>query len=554
MRGTILQRTSTDEVGPRADLGGNALSLGELLAHALSEENGSLGLHEKRDTKIDSIAAHNIILVNKTAGTDLGQVEDTTDVVLLEDLAESTLVLLGELDDFDLDTAILGVALKVVLDSFIGSEELVAQRVDIVDNLSKIGVVDVSTEEETLTRLGAAEVHHRLSGSPVSLNKVLSEASHFTSRRHLDTKIGIGTSKTSPRELGNLDSEVITLVSHEVDRLRNVSAGKSTSGNINEVGTENLGHEGERTGSTEVALDDLERRFTTVGVVGVDDLHVEGTSDLPGFGNLVGNDLDTLDSILRELGRRENKRSITRMDTSVFDVLTDSVDKDLTVVSNSVDVDFAGTFDELSNNDGVVRADFGGGVELLLELGLGANDSHGSTGQDVRGSDENGVTDSVGELLSLSVGSEFAPGRLVNVDRVENRRELLTVFGLVNVLGIGTENLSLATFLKLKGDVLRELTTDRDDDTRSSFKFVNIHDTFVREFLKVELVGNIEIGTVGFCAEVSGVFKRSWEALFRTRVVVDHDSLLALLLEGESSVDSTPIKFDRRSNTWSELA
>jgi hypothetical protein len=105
--------------------------------------------------------------------------------------------------------------------------------------------------------------------------------------------------------------------------------------------------------------------------------------------------------------------------------------------------------------------------------------------------------------LSFSVGSEFAPGRLVNTDRVENGRELLTVFGLVNVLGVGTENLGLAAFLELEGDVLRELATDRDDDTRSSFKFVDIHDTFVREFLKVELVRNIEICAVSLCGKWS---------------------------------------------------
>jgi hypothetical protein len=111
-------------------------------------------------------------------------------------------------------------------------------------------------------------------------------------------------------------------------------------------------------------------------------------------------------------------------------------------------------------------------------------------------------------LLGLSVGSEFAPGRLININRVEDRRELLTVFGLVNVLRIGTENLGLAAFLKLESDVLRELTADRDDDTRSSFKFVNIHDTFVREFLEVKLVGDIEVSAVGFCAKVSGMLKR----------------------------------------------
>jgi hypothetical protein len=37
--------------------------------------------------------------------------------------------------------------------------------------------------------------------------------------------------------------------------------------------------------------------------------------------------------------------------------------------------------------------------------------------------------------------------------------------------------------------------------------------------------------------------------LVHTRVVVDHNSLLALLLEGESSVDSTPIELDGRSNS-----
>jgi hypothetical protein len=37
--------------------------------------------------------------------------------------------------------------------------------------------------------------------------------------------------------------------------------------------------------------------------------------------------------------------------------------------------------------------------------------------------------------------------------------------------------------------------------------------------------------------------------LLRTRVVVDHDSLFALLLEGESGVDSTPIELDGGTNS-----
>jgi hypothetical protein len=42
-RGPVsLQWSAADEVAPGADLGGDALLLRQLLAHALSEENGSL--------------------------------------------------------------------------------------------------------------------------------------------------------------------------------------------------------------------------------------------------------------------------------------------------------------------------------------------------------------------------------------------------------------------------------------------------------------------------------------------------------------------------------
>jgi hypothetical protein len=37
-----LQRLAADEVGPGADLGGDFLTTGQLLVHALSEELGSL--------------------------------------------------------------------------------------------------------------------------------------------------------------------------------------------------------------------------------------------------------------------------------------------------------------------------------------------------------------------------------------------------------------------------------------------------------------------------------------------------------------------------------
>jgi len=122
-----LQRLATNEVRPPPDLSRHALNLGQLDAHALSEKHSSLGLHEERHAEVDGVTAHDVVLVDHAAGTTLGQVEGTTDVVLLEHLAEGTFVLLGELNDLDLDGAILAGLLKVTLDLGVGGVELVSE-------------------------------------------------------------------------------------------------------------------------------------------------------------------------------------------------------------------------------------------------------------------------------------------------------------------------------------------------------------------------------------------------------------------------------------------
>jgi hypothetical protein len=67
------------------------------------------------------------------------------------------------------------------------------------------------------------------------------------------------------------------------------------------------------------------------------------------------------------------------VNTGVLDVLTDSVDKNVSVGSNSVAVDLLGAVDELSDDDWVVGRDVGSSKKLLLQLILTADDSHGST-------------------------------------------------------------------------------------------------------------------------------------------------------------------------------
>jgi hypothetical protein len=49
---------------------------------------------------------------------------------------------------------------------------------------------------------------------------------------------------------------------------------------------------------------------------------------------------------------------------------------------------------------------------------------------------------------------------LVHSDRVENLGELVSVFGLVDILRVSAEDTSFANFLEFERDVLRQLATD----------------------------------------------------------------------------------------------
>lgn len=89
--------------------------------------------------------------------------------------------------------------------------------------------------------------------------------------------------------MGHLGGEVVALDGHEVCRGGDVLADEGFGGNVDEVGAEDFGDEGEGAGGAEVAFDNFEEGFTTLGVVGFDDLHVEGAGDVPGLGDALGN-------------------------------------------------------------------------------------------------------------------------------------------------------------------------------------------------------------------------------------------------------------------------
>jgi hypothetical protein len=154
-------------------------------------------------SEVNSVPPHDIVLVDQALGPRLGQVENSANVRLLEDVAQSPLVFNGEVDDRDLGT--LNGRLNGILDVRIGSEQLVAQWLQVAHDLGQFAGGWFAAEEQAFAGLWHAEVHGALHGGPVGLDLVLTEAGHFSSRRHLDAKIRVRAGKTSPGELGNFD-------------------------------------------------------------------------------------------------------------------------------------------------------------------------------------------------------------------------------------------------------------------------------------------------------------------------------------------------------------
>lgn len=156
-----------------------------------------LRLHEERNAKVNGISAHNVVNVLSSLSTLQGKVENTTDIVLLEDLTEGTLIIGGELNDFDLDVA-LARLLEVGLDVLAGGVELVAHGGEVVDDLGEPLLVDFAAKEQTFAGLGHAEVHGGLERGPVGLDEVFTEAGDFAGGGHFHPQEGVGAGESSP--------------------------------------------------------------------------------------------------------------------------------------------------------------------------------------------------------------------------------------------------------------------------------------------------------------------------------------------------------------------
>ncbi|RUS29122.1 hypothetical protein BC938DRAFT_481034 [Jimgerdemannia flammicorona] len=462
----------TNELGPALHfardhaLGGFDI---DPLPHAgIHKQPPHLGVIDQRDTEVDRGPSDHVAVVLGPGRANLGEVDDEVNLVVKEQGLQGLLVAVvgGDGQGCGGHAGLLKEAGGIRVVSENGVAEVGMQPAGDVDEvvLVRHGVV---AQQDTGTALGDAEVLGGLDRGPEGLLLVDAEARHLTRRGHLDAQEGIGALQARPRELRNLDGLVGVVLGHEILRRRNVGVGEGTGGHVDEVGTEDLGDEGEGAGGAQVAFNDLELG----GLAGVglfDNLHVERPRNLERRGDLFGDALEPGHGLLVEITRRQYEYG---------------VHEQLALVRDGIDVDLLRVLDELCDNDRVQRRHVGGLGEVVLENLGGVRDVHGGAGEHVRRADEDWVANLVGKLVSLLNGCELLPRGLVDADPVEDARELVPILGGVNHLWVCAQHIHLV-LRQAEGDVLRELPTDADHHTFGLLLFVDIHHAFEAQFLK----------------------------------------------------------------------
>ena len=104
-------------------------------------------------------------------------------------------------------------------------------------------------------------------------------------------------------------------------------------------------------------------------------------------------------------------------------------------VADGVHVHFDGVFQELVDEDGMVRGGLQGPIHEVDQGRIVGDDLHGPAPQDVGGPHQHGVGDAVGDGQGLVHGGGGVVGRLLEAQLVQHLLEESAVLGPVDGLG-----------------------------------------------------------------------------------------------------------------------
>jgi len=331
--------------------------------------------------------------------------------------------------------------------------------------------------------------------------EVVSQATYFTGRWHVYSQYWVGILQAGEWELRSFYPNPVN-VERQFVRTYVRSIQHDAGSRFDKVALQYFWYKREATWSTQVTFDYLHI------VVLSQELDVERTGDIEFFGNLSADFLNLAGSSKIDVLCREDKCRITRVYTGKFDVFWNSIFHDFTVLCHSIEFYFLGFLHELWYNYRIFFWYLAGHLQEAFQFFLVVAYVHGCTTQYVWRTNQYRITYFLDKVFHIVQAGQFLPSRLVDAQLVKHSWELVAVFSTVNRNRRGTQYRNRLA-IEFHGQVVRNLTTYRNDDAARLFQIDDVEYAFEWQFVEVQAVAHVVVSRNRF------------------RVVVNHDRLVA---------------------------
>ena len=227
------------------------------------------------------------------------------------------------------------------------------------------------------------------------------------------------------------------------------------------------------------------------------ELNVEWTADIQCFRDRTSIPFNVPNRTHVQLLRWENNRGVTTVYPCVFQVLSNRVVENRTVVSHCVKLNLFRIQNELRHHNRFVVTNICCQIEEVAELFSIGGDTHGCSREDKAWSNKYRIPNGVSKLSSLVLGSQHGPRRLVDAKTVQHGGEQFSIFSSLNVASLSAENVDTA-FCQWFGKIVWDLAPNRHNNSGNAFAFIDIQNAFGTQLFKVQSIAFVKVSTNSF--------------------------------------------------------
>ena len=239
---------------------------------------------------------------------------------------------------------------------------------------------------------------------------------------------------------------------------------------------------------------------------------------------------DGVPHLIRYGLRRIDTDGVTGMNTCAFDMLHDSRNIHMFTIADRINFQLLTDNVFIDQNRCIVADFLNCRSHINTQIIIIVHDFHCTSAEDIGWTHQHRIPDAVRNVYGFLYLHRCFSLRLRDIQRVQQCFKCMTVFGTVNVLKRGSQNLHTA-FHQLICQIDCRLTAKLNNHAQWLFQIHNVHNILDRQRFKIQLVGNREI------------------CRYRFRIVVDNDCLIAALPQRHDTVYSRIVEFHTLSDT-----